>query len=160
MNQRTMNRWQRLGSMAADQLRVLKLKLMPEMRKRPRIKKAKSERRRFKPFSRSMVRRRRPLLLSWVSKRNQVTDLMILLRSSSVFLQSSAFCHFRKLKTTSFNDSQNKKKLTGWPGSRVDPPGRPGFPGPIPERVFAFTRNGPRLGSAGSQVNPPGRFGF
>jgi len=64
MNQRTMNRWQRLGSMVADQLRVLKLKLMPEMRKRPRIKKTKSERRRFKPFSRSMVRRRRPLLLN------------------------------------------------------------------------------------------------
>jgi len=29
-----------------------------------------------------------------------------------------------------------KKKLTGWTGSRVDPPGRPGFPGPIPERVL------------------------
>jgi hypothetical protein len=31
---------------------------------------------------------------------------------------------------------------------RVDPvPGRPGFPGPILERVFASTRTGPRPGS-------------
>ena len=31
---------------------------------------------------------------------------------------------------------------------RVDRvPGRPGFPGPIPERVFASTRTGPRPGS-------------
>jgi hypothetical protein len=51
----------------------------------------------------------------------------------------------------SFNDSQNKKKLTGsHPGltwSRVNPPGRPGFPGPILEWVFASTRTGPRPGS-------------
>jgi len=33
---------------------------------------------------------------------------------------------------------------------RVDPAGRPGFPGPIPKRVLASTRTGPRPGSAGS----------
>ena len=37
---------------------------------------------------------------------------------------------------------------------RRDSPGRPGFAGSIPERVFAFTRTGPRPGSAGSRAGP------
>ena len=37
--------------------------------------------------------------------------------------------------------------LTGWPRSRVDPPSRPIFLEPIPERVFASTRTGPSPGS-------------
>jgi hypothetical protein len=52
----------------------------------------------------------------------------------------------------------NKKKLTGshpgltgGPGDRV--PGRPGFAGPIPERVFASTRTNPRPGST-RRANP------
>jgi len=67
----------------------------------------------------------------------------------------------------SFHNWQYKKKLTGshpgltgWNGSRVDPQGRPGFPGPIPKRVFAFTRIGLKPGSAGSRVDPPGRSRF
>jgi hypothetical protein len=50
--------------------------------------------------------------------------------------------------------------LPGSPGFRVDPPGRSGFTGPTPERVFASTRTGPRPGSAGSRVDPSGRSGF
>jgi hypothetical protein len=52
------------------------------------------------------------------------------------------------------------KKETGWPGSRVDPAGQPGFTGSTPERVFASTRTGPRPGSAGSRVDPSGQSGF
>jgi len=74
----------------------------------------------------------------------------------------------RKLSDTGQNvvvvTANIKKKLTGshpgLTGSRVDPPGRPGFTGPIPKRVFASTRTGLRPGSAGSRVDPPGRSGF
>jgi hypothetical protein len=135
----------------------VKLKLMPEMRKRPRIKKTGSERRRFKPFSqRSMVRRSLLLCSSAEFQRQRVT-LIRFIASFFFCLQSSAFWHFRWQKTTSFNDSENKKN---WPGLTRVWPGRPGFPGPIPERVFASTRTGPRLGSTGSRVDPPGRSGF
>jgi len=61
----------------------------------------------------------------------ELIRLLILLHSSSLF----SVLDFRKPKTTSFNDSQNKKKLTGshpgltgWTGSQVDPPG-PGSTG-------------------------------
>jgi len=57
----------------------------------------------------------------------------------------------------------NKKKIDRVsPGfDRVDRvPGRQGFAGPIPERVFASTWTGPRPGSAGSRVDPSGRSGF
>jgi len=50
--------------------------------------------------------------------------------------------------------------LPGSPGSWVDPPGRPGFTGPTPKRVFTSTRTGPRPGSAGSRIDPSGRSGF
>jgi hypothetical protein len=103
------------------------LKLMPEMRKRPRIKKTESERRRFKPFSqRSMVRRSLLLCSSAEFQRQRVT-LIRFIASFFFCLQSSVFWHFRWQKTTSFNDSENKKKLTrshpglaGWTESRVD----------------------------------------
>ena len=118
------------------------------MRKRPRIKKTKSERRRFQPFSqRSMIKRSLLLCSSTEFQRQRVT-LIRFIASFFFYLQSSTFWHFRWQKTTSFNDSENKKKLTGWTRSRVDPvPGRLGFPGPILERVFASTRTGPRPGS-------------
>jgi len=124
----------------------LKLKLMPEMRKRPRIKKTKSERRRFQPFSqRSMIKRSLLLCSSTEFQRQRVT-LIRFIASFFFCLQSSTFWHFRWQKTTSFNDSENKKKLTGshpglagWTGSRVDrvSPGQfpSGFlpqPGPVP----------------------------
>jgi hypothetical protein len=133
------------------------------MRKRPRIKKTESERRIFKPFSqRSMVRRSQLLCSSAEFQRQRVT-LIRFIASFFFYLQSLAFWHFRWQKTTSFNDSENKKKID-WvsPGfGRVDPvPGRPGFPRPIPERVFASTRTGPRPGSVGSRVDPPCRSGF
>jgi len=38
-------------------------------------------------------------------------------------------------------------------------PGRPGFTGSTPKRVFASTRTGSMPGSAGSRVDPPGRAG-
>jgi hypothetical protein len=47
--------------------------------------------------------------------------------------------------------------LTGWTGSRVDPPGRPGFTGLTPKRVFTSTRTSPK---PGSRVDAPGRSGF
>jgi hypothetical protein len=59
-------------------------------------------------------------------QRQRVT-LIRFIASFFFCLQSSAFWHFRWQKTTSFNDSENKKKLTGshpglagWTGSRVD----------------------------------------
>jgi hypothetical protein len=92
------------------------LKLMPEMRKRPRIKKTESERRRFKPFSqRSMVRRSLLLCSSAEFQRQRVT-LIRFIASFFFYLQSSAFWHFRWQKTTSFNDSENKIKI-----NRVSP---------------------------------------
>jgi len=138
----------------------LKLKLMPEMRKRPRIKKTKSERRRFQPFSqRSMIKRSLLLCSSTEFQRQRVT-LIRFIASFFFCLQSSAFWHFRWQKTTSFNDSENKKKLTGSHPGLAGWTGSTGFPGPIPERVFASTRTGPRPGSAGSRVDSPGRSGF
>jgi len=145
------------------------LKLKLEMRKQPRIKKTESERKRFKPFSqRSMIRR--PLLLCSSAEFQFSKTKSNIIRLIALFffcLQFSAFWDFRWQKTMSFNDSENKKKLTGshpglagCTGSRVDPPGRPGFPGSIPERGFASTRTGSRPGSAGSRVDPPGRSGF
>ena len=91
------------------------------MRKRPRIKKIESERRRFKPFSqRSMVRRSLLLCYSAEFQRQRVT-LIRFIASFFFYLQSSTFWHFRWQKKTSFNDSENKTKLTGgltrvWPG--------------------------------------------
>jgi len=116
---------------------------MPEMRKRPRIKKIESERRRFKPFSqRSMVRRSLLLCYSAEFQRQRVT-LIRFIASFFFYLQSSTFWHFRWQKKTSFNDSENKTKLTGshpglagWTESRV-----------WPKQVFASTRTGPRPGS-------------
>jgi hypothetical protein len=95
-------------------------------------------------------------------QRQRVT-LIRFIASFFFCLQSSVFWHFRWQKTTSFNDSENKKKIDQIsPGfGRVDRvPGRPSFPGPIPKQVFASTRTGPRPGSAGSWVNPPGWSGF
>jgi len=84
---------------------------MPKMRKRPRIKKTQSERRRIKPFSqRSMVRRSLLLCSSTEFQRQRVT-LIRFIASFFFCLQSSAFWHFRWQKTTSFNDSENKKKI-------------------------------------------------
>ena len=84
----------------------LKLKLMPEMRKRPRIKKTESERRRFKPFlQRSMVRRSLLLCSSAEFQRQRVT-LIRFIASFFFCLQSSTFWHFRWQKTTSFDDSK------------------------------------------------------
>jgi len=140
---------------------------MPEMKKRPRIKKTESEKRRFKSFSQRSMVRRSLLLGSSVEFQRQRVTLIRFIASFFFYLQSSAFWHFRWQKTTSFNDSENKKKVTGshpglagWTGSRVNLSGRPGFPGPIPERVFASTRTSLRPGSAGSRVDPPGRAGF
>jgi len=68
-----------------------------------------------------------------------------------------------KFKTTSFNVYVKKRGRVsaGFTRvARVDPPGRPGFAGPTPRRVFTKTRTGPMPGSAGSRVDPPGRSGF
>jgi hypothetical protein len=133
------------------------LKLMPEMRKRPRIKKTESERRRFKPFSqRSMVRRSLLLCSSAEFQRQRVT-LIRFIASFFFYLQSSAFWHFRWQKTTSFNDSENKKKLTGfhpglagWTRSRVDRVS----PGQFSSGFL------PQPGPVQARVDPPGRSEF
>ena len=105
------------------------------MRKRPIIKKTESERRRFKPFSqRSMVRRSLLLCSSAEFQRQRVT-LIRFIASFFFCLHFSAFWHFRWQKTTSFNDSENKKKIDRVsPGfGRVDRvPGWPSFPGQFP----------------------------
>ena len=104
---RNWNWWQRVKEGLSQKLRCwVKLKLMPEMRKRPRIKKTGSERRRFKPFSqRSMVRRSLLLCSSAEFQRQRVTLIRFIV-SFFFCLQSSAFWHFRWQKTTSFNDSK------------------------------------------------------
>jgi len=61
------------------------------------------------------------------------------------------------LDTTS---NGSRPSLPGSLGLWVDPPGRPGFTGPTPKRVFTSTRTGPKPGSAGSRVDPQGRSGF
>ena len=58
------------------------------------------------------------------------------------------------LKRLRFTSTLKKKEvgsqpgLPGSPGFRVDPPGRPGFAGPTPRRVFTKTRTGPMPGLA------------
>jgi hypothetical protein len=111
-------------------------------------------RRRFKDdLSSSSINRQnpqgRPLLISWAAGFHRVSKLGLPIVNdfaSFFFTLSSAFWHFRMIKTTSFNDLQLKNKLTeshpgltGWTGSRVDrvSPGQfpSGFlpsPGPVP----------------------------
>ena len=136
----------------------------PEMRKRRRINKTKSERRRFKPFSqRSMVNCFVLLLLRSIRARQiRLSSSFFILLLSSVLSWILDVIKRRRLMT-----GKVKKKVVGshpglarWTGSRVDPPGRPGLTGPIPKRVLASTRTCSMPGSAGSQVDPPGWSGF